>query len=321
LLGYANLSDVNLSDSFTSGANEFNVSLNSSFAFNFSTNVSSRYVVLQDLDLYSNATTLTSGILSGIFSSGNYSVVNNLTFGHSLPNIIYAYTNFSISVNYSDYFEATDYSTNCSLTAFGGTYGISNISFPAGRHDYNLSCNSSDLDLVSANGTIVALGLSATVPAVYRYSKFNMSVVYPGISNYSLECNLCRLNGSGVNSNLWNNTESSCVRTFEFEDTITRNYNVSCENQNQNLTITPIDAKKLWDQDSVLGDFWVFGDTRHFSITNQTAVVSYASINGSGNLYLVPNNIRDLGKTTTISEMFYYSGDIFNNGSTVEIIN
>ena len=303
-----NLSDVNLTSLFSSGANWFNNSVAENFSYQISTNLSD-FVVAVGGDVY--ATTSSSGVVSGTFTSmGRYNFFDNVSFAYSVASEVVAGEAFNVTLSYSDY-HGNSFLNNCSLAFNGTAYNLTNISLSEGLYPWNITCNASALPFRNANGTLQASSFLVSYPSVYRYAPFSINVTYE-------DCSACTIAVDGSETN-------GCQRNETFTTLGSRAVNITCGGAQRNFAITPQDAKKLWDREEVLGRFWVedrsgFAYPHRFIFAQMKNGLTYRDLlNSSGRLYR--DDIVGINFTNSLYSIYYYSGDIHNNGSPIALIN
>ena len=136
-----------------------------------------------------------------------------------------------------------------------------------------------------------------------RYEPFNLTVAS------SLPCSACSSSFGELDG---------CAIPLVYNDTLPHEGNVTCD-VTLNVTIQARDARKLWDREEVLGRFWVEQEGGYFTVGGENALITNHLLNSSSNLFIdrVGYNLDQYQK----DNFLYYSGDIYNNGSTLPLVN
>jgi hypothetical protein len=223
---------------------------------------------------------------------------------------------------YADYFGTVNRSSSCSLIIDGVGYGVENIEIAsAGTLNYNLSCSHASLDSVWASGTLRVYGEQIFVDA-YRFSPINLTFVGSNF-DYDSECGPCTVY---VNTSSYTPSSggSYCEVAIPAMELGRYNSTISCLGHDFNLTVQ--DARILWDRPEVLGRLWVEDrsgfDGQHLHtlwIGAPKSATYLFSLNDTGSQFN-GTHITDPSFGTN-SNIYRYSGDLYNNGSTIEIVN
>jgi hypothetical protein len=161
----------------------------------------------------------------------------------------------------------------------------------------------------NASGVLSVSSLSVTYDAV-RYSPFNLSVASSQIVS---DCSAC---SSSFGEMVF--ADDACHIPLIFNDTLAHEGNVTCD-ATVNVTIHARDARKLWDREEVVGRFWVIQTGGHFTLGDTDALITNHLLNSSSNAFINGSGF-DLGQYQN-DNLYYYSGDIHNNGSSYELVN
>ncbi len=114
---------------------------------------------------------------------------------------------------------------------------------------------------------------------------------------------------------------SGCQLNLTFATLTSRAVNITCGEAQRDFVITPRDAKKLWDAEEVIGRFRESTVASYrYTLPQAQVLVVNRPLNASFNRY-VDNITQLLNYSNKGWNWFYYSGDIYNNGSSIEVIN
>lgn len=170
------------------------------------------------------------------------------------------------------------------------------------------------MEPVSAVGTLKVYGEQVFFDA-YRFSPINLTFV-AGSFDYDSECGPCT-----VYVNMTSYTPVSggsyCEVAIPPMEAGRHNSTISCLGHDFNLSVK--DARILWDRPEVLGRFWVDRLGIIF-VSSPSVVMSHVYFNETGHIY-DNGSIRSIVGEDDVSEIFYYSGDLYNNGTTTELVN